>query len=182
MVATTVATPKLLIMVFIGSRVAAIAKSGGEMSWRDKCVNYGGIVMGMAIGIGTGIVIYRKTKRRAAELEAEGKGSGASGGASRRLSSGSVSRTTRGGGARQAFVDDPEAANEDRDVSDDISLQEHTAFEVEEDDEEMDIYRDDVSDDDTSEGDVFTDAGAGAGHDSDVEAARGGARREKPGS
>lgn len=71
MFATSVAAPKLFIHVFIGSRLAVIAESGGEMDFSTKCLNYLGIAVGAAIGIITGYVIYKRTQSRAAELEAE---------------------------------------------------------------------------------------------------------------
>lgn len=69
--ATAIITPKLLIHTFIGSRLAIIAKSGGEMSGGAKAVNYVSIAFGACLGMGLGYYIYQKTMARARELEAE---------------------------------------------------------------------------------------------------------------
>ncbi|KAI9711386.1 MAG: Tlg2-vesicle protein [Chrysothrix sp. TS-e1954] len=68
-VATAMASPKLLIHIFIGSRIAAIA--GEKMDFQTKLINYLSIAFGMILGIATGVIIYRQTKLRAEELEAE---------------------------------------------------------------------------------------------------------------
>jgi uncharacterized membrane protein YdjX (TVP38/TMEM64 family) len=69
--ATTIITPKLLIHTFIGSRLAVIARSGGEMSTGAKIVNYTSIAFGACLGMGVGYYIYQKTMARARELEQE---------------------------------------------------------------------------------------------------------------
>lgn len=69
--ATAITTPKLLIHVFIGSRLAALGESGEKMDAKTKAVNYVGIALGMCFGVTTGYIIYNKTKQRAAELEAQ---------------------------------------------------------------------------------------------------------------
>jgi len=69
--ATALITPKLFIHVFIGSRLAAIAKSGDTMSAGARAVNWFSIIFGGMAGAFTGWYIYRKTMARAKELEAE---------------------------------------------------------------------------------------------------------------
>ncbi|MCJ1479007.1 Vacuolar protein sorting-associated protein 53 [Lambiella insularis] len=69
--ATALASPKLLIHVFIGSRMAAIAKKGEKMDRATKAVNYASIAAGMILGAVTGWLIYQRTVARAHELEAE---------------------------------------------------------------------------------------------------------------
>lgn len=69
--ATAIATPKLLIHVFIGSRIAAIAGGGEKMDAKTKALNYASITFGILIAVVTGVFVYRQTKKRAAELEAQ---------------------------------------------------------------------------------------------------------------
>ena len=71
--------PKLLVHVFIGSRMAKLAEEGDTMSAGDKAVNYAGMVVGGVIGASVGWYIYRRTMARAAELEAETLAAGAGG-------------------------------------------------------------------------------------------------------
>lgn len=66
-----ISRPKLLIHIFIGSRLAIIAEQGDAMSLRDKVVNYTGMFVGGAIGAAAGIIIYRRTMARAEELARE---------------------------------------------------------------------------------------------------------------
>ncbi|PNP42756.1 hypothetical protein TGAMA5MH_05498 [Trichoderma gamsii] len=70
-ISTALSTPKLLIHVFIGSRLAIIAEAGDSMTLRDKMVNYASMIIGGAIGAAAGIIIYRRTMARAAELARE---------------------------------------------------------------------------------------------------------------
>ncbi|KAL6895524.1 hypothetical protein HDV57DRAFT_12933 [Trichoderma longibrachiatum] len=70
-ISTALSTPKLLIHIFIGSRLAIIAEQGDSMSLRDKVVNYTGMIVGGAIGAAAGIIIYRRTMARAEELARE---------------------------------------------------------------------------------------------------------------
>ena len=58
--ATAIVTPKLLIHIFIGSRLAAIAKSGGKMDSGTKAINWASIIGGAIIGAVTGWLIYRR--------------------------------------------------------------------------------------------------------------------------
>ncbi|KAI1208796.1 uncharacterized protein F4807DRAFT_134273 [Annulohypoxylon truncatum] len=69
--ATAMATPKLLVHVFIGSRLALLAESGDEMSVGDKVVNYLSMLVGSAVGIALSLFIYRRTMARANELARE---------------------------------------------------------------------------------------------------------------
>ncbi|CAF9922045.1 MAG: Tlg2-vesicle protein [Heterodermia speciosa] len=69
--ATAIITPKLLIHIFIGSRLAAIAKSGEKMDAGTKAINWISIIVGMIIGAVTGWLIYRRTVARSQQLEAE---------------------------------------------------------------------------------------------------------------
>ncbi|GAO13812.1 uncharacterized protein UV8b_03958 [Ustilaginoidea virens] len=70
-VSTALSTPKLLIHIFIGSRLAILAEQGDKMSARDKAINYIGIALGSAAGLAVGLVIYRRTMARAAQLARE---------------------------------------------------------------------------------------------------------------
>ena len=70
--ATALATPKLLIHVFIGSRLRELARSKThKMDTGTKIVNYMSIVFGVALGIFTGYWVYTKTQARARQLEIE---------------------------------------------------------------------------------------------------------------
>lgn len=64
-------SPKLLIHVFIGSRLAILAEEGDKMTAGDKAINYIGMAVGGAIGLAVGLAIYRRTMARAAELARE---------------------------------------------------------------------------------------------------------------
>jgi uncharacterized membrane protein YdjX (TVP38/TMEM64 family) len=93
--ATTIITPKLLVHVFIGSRLAAIAKSGEKMSAGTRAINYISIAVGATVGIVTGWYIYQKTMARARQLEEEAN---------------NVRNTSRGTGIPpRVYSDDPEA-------------------------------------------------------------------------
>ncbi|KAL8972053.1 MAG: hypothetical protein Q9183_000753 [Haloplaca sp. 2 TL-2023] len=87
-IATSVASLKLLIPIFIGTRLAVIAKSGEKMDARTKAINWISILGGFLLGAITGWLIYRKytfpirvrtrtwltdprTKARAKEIESE---------------------------------------------------------------------------------------------------------------
>lgn len=58
--ATTIVTPKLLIHIFIGGRLAAIAKSGEKMDATTKAVNWASIIGGVILGILTACFIYSR--------------------------------------------------------------------------------------------------------------------------
>ncbi|KAK7745278.1 Tlg2-vesicle protein [Cytospora paraplurivora] len=75
--ATAASSPKLLVHVFIGSRLALLAEGGDEMTTADRLVNYASMFVGGTVGTGVGYFIYRRTMARAAELareEAEAEG------------------------------------------------------------------------------------------------------------
>lgn len=85
--ATAIVTPKLMIHVFIGSRLAVIARSGGKMDAMTKSINWLSIIVGAIIGGLTAWFIYKRyslvclsrvnksdissTLARSRELEAE---------------------------------------------------------------------------------------------------------------
>ncbi|KAI0842104.1 hypothetical protein F5Y06DRAFT_259009 [Hypoxylon sp. FL0890] len=69
--ATAMATPKLLVHVFIGSRLALLAETGDKMSVGDKVVNYMSMLIGSVLGITLSFFIYRRTMARAKELARE---------------------------------------------------------------------------------------------------------------
>jgi uncharacterized membrane protein YdjX (TVP38/TMEM64 family) len=68
--ATAISTPKLLIHVFIGDRLAQLAESD-DMPWSTRVVNYLGILLGSIIGISVGWFVYQRTMRRAKEIALE---------------------------------------------------------------------------------------------------------------
>ncbi|KAL0938933.1 tlg2-vesicle protein of 38 kda [Colletotrichum truncatum] len=70
-VSTALASPKLLVHVFIGSRLALIAEKGDEMSAGGKAINYISMILGGTVGLVVGWVIYNRTMARAAELALE---------------------------------------------------------------------------------------------------------------
>ncbi|KAF4983011.1 hypothetical protein FZEAL_1483 [Fusarium zealandicum] len=65
---TAISSPKLLVHVFIGSRLALLAEKGDEMTAGDKAINYLSMMLGGAVGLAVGLIIYRRTMARAAEL------------------------------------------------------------------------------------------------------------------
>ena len=69
--ATACATPKLLLAVFVGSRLGDLAENGDKMDTKTKVVSYLSICFGVLAGLGTGFWVYSRTKARARELEAE---------------------------------------------------------------------------------------------------------------
>ncbi|KAJ2904716.1 hypothetical protein MKZ38_007334 [Zalerion maritima] len=69
--ATGLSSPKLLVHVFIGSRLALLADEGDTMSTGDKVVNYISMGIGGIVGLTVGWLVYRRTMARAAELAAE---------------------------------------------------------------------------------------------------------------
>lgn len=102
-VATAFTTPKLLIHVWIGARLAALAEDGGEMDLKTKMMNYFSIALGVLAGVGTGWFIYKRTMRRAAQLEAEER---------------AKIRDARRSRAAGGFHDDDDADDEDYDAAD----------------------------------------------------------------
>ncbi|KAL8706723.1 MAG: hypothetical protein Q9201_000248 [Fulgogasparrea decipioides] len=89
--ATAVATVRLIIPIFVGTRLAAIAKSGGKMDASTKAINWISIIGGFLLGTVTGWLIYQRTKARARELDSEER-------------TGSQRTGRRSGG----FIDDPD--------------------------------------------------------------------------
>ena len=69
--ATALSSPKLLVHVFIGSRLALLAEKGDTMSGGDRAINYVSMAVGGLVGATVGYVIYRRTMARAAELARE---------------------------------------------------------------------------------------------------------------
>lgn len=69
--ATAAATPKLLIAIFIGSRLAVIAKSGEKMDTTTKAINWASIIFGVILGGLTGWIIYKRTLARSRQIESE---------------------------------------------------------------------------------------------------------------
>ncbi|KAK8056770.1 hypothetical protein PG993_001997 [Apiospora rasikravindrae] len=67
--ATALASPKLLIHIFIGSRLAMLG--GDAMTAGDKVINYLSMLLSMVVGTAIGLVIYRRTMARAKELALE---------------------------------------------------------------------------------------------------------------
>ena len=74
--ATAAATPRLLIAVFVGSRLAVIARSGEKMDTATKTVNWASIVFGVLLGAATGWLIYTRTFARSQQIEAEERAAG----------------------------------------------------------------------------------------------------------
>ncbi|KAM0434547.1 hypothetical protein ACHAPT_003643 [Fusarium lateritium] len=68
---TALSSPKLLVHVFIGSRLALLAEKGDQMTAGDKAINYLSMVIGGTVGLVVGLVIYRRTMARAAQLARE---------------------------------------------------------------------------------------------------------------
>lgn len=78
--ATALASPKLLIHVFVGSRLARLAESGDQMTLADRAVNYLGMLFGVAVGMIVGVLVYRRTMARAEQLAREELDATAAGG------------------------------------------------------------------------------------------------------
>ncbi|KAF7549340.1 hypothetical protein G7046_g8374 [Stylonectria norvegica] len=70
-VSTALSSPKLLVHVFIGSRLALIIEKGDTMTVAEKAVNYVSMFIGGAVGLTVGLIIYRRTMARASELARE---------------------------------------------------------------------------------------------------------------
>jgi hypothetical protein len=68
--ATTAASPKLLLHVYIGAQLALFAEKGDKMDWQTKAVSFSGMVIGALAGLGTGWWIYKQTVKRSKELRA----------------------------------------------------------------------------------------------------------------
>ncbi|KAL1888195.1 Tlg2-vesicle protein [Sporothrix stenoceras] len=68
---TAMASPKLLVHVFIGSRLAKLAEEGDSMSAGAKAINYISMAIFGLVGVGVGLFIFRRTMARAAEIAEE---------------------------------------------------------------------------------------------------------------
>ncbi|KAK3066703.1 Tlg2-vesicle protein [Teratosphaeriaceae sp. CCFEE 6253] len=151
--ATGIVSPKLLLHVFVGSRLGALAENGDKMDSRTKMVSYISILIGMTAGLATGYFIYIRTKARAKQLEAEE--AAAAGGIGGR-------RTPNSGDGYNDEEDEQEAVEALRGSRDDVSL--HTTRD--QDLERGRAYQDDFTDDeDAQERDVFDD---GDGDDDEI--------------
>ncbi|KAF7193481.1 Golgi apparatus membrane protein tvp38 [Pseudocercospora fuligena] len=137
-IATAIASPKLLLHIFVGARLGDIAENGDTMDFKTKVVSYVSAIVGMVVGGLTGYLIYARTAARAKELEAEEVGG--------------ERRSSVGGGE---YVDDDD--DEEGDRGDDALSLHTTAYE-----DDLDTgYRDEFTDDeDAVERDPF-DAGDG---------------------
>jgi uncharacterized membrane protein YdjX (TVP38/TMEM64 family) len=156
MIATAIASPKLLLHIFVGSRLGDLAENGDKMDLKTKMVSYISIVIGVTAGIATGYFIYVRTKARAQQLEAE-EAAAAQG-----------RRTSIGG---TEYVDDPDerAAIDELRRDDDVSL--HTTYE--DDLEGGRGYTDDFTDDeDARERDVFDEGDGDTEDEGEVKAER----------
>ncbi|KIW59001.1 hypothetical protein PV05_03485 [Exophiala xenobiotica] len=142
--ATALVSPKLFIHVFIGSRLAVIARTREKMTMADRLVNYSSIAIGATVGILTGVYIYRQTMARAKELEAEEASTVTD----------SVRRT---GHIPPQYNDDPEAQVAASTLARDDDAMEY----FDDSDTERAEYRDEPTDDE----DVF---GRGDGDDEEV--------------
>lgn len=78
--ATAIASPKLLVHVFVGSRLALLAEEGDRMGLGDRLVNYLSMAFGVLLGAGVGYFIYRRTMDRAAEIARGDAAAGTAGG------------------------------------------------------------------------------------------------------
>ncbi|KAK2601727.1 Tlg2-vesicle protein [Conoideocrella luteorostrata] len=131
-ISTALSTPKLLIHVFIGSRLAILVEEGDKMSAGDKAINYIGMAVGGIIGFAVGLAIYRRTMARAAELA--------------RQEGGELDEAEEGQGGyddTDATLMDPEDAAAIM-SDDDVSLWETQG------NDSWDAYNDDDDDDETS--------------------------------
>lgn len=140
MLATAIASPKLLLHIFVGSKLGELAEEGDKMDMKTRIISYISVVVGVSLGIGTGYLVYVRTAARAKQLEAEEAAAVAAG-------------DPRLGDLDDDYADDPdtrEAVNILR-RDDDISL--HQTY----DDEHPErTYRDEFTDDeDARERDVF---------------------------
>ncbi|KAK5171944.1 Tlg2-vesicle protein [Saxophila tyrrhenica] len=144
--ATAIASPKLLLHIFVGSRLGDLAENGDKMDTKTRIVSYLSIIIGMVAGIATGYFVYVRTKARAKQLEAEEATAARAG-----------PRTSNAGPDYIDDSDEQDARNALRRGDDDISLH-HT---YEDDLEGGGGYRDEFTDDeDAQERDVF-DVGDG---------------------
>ncbi|KAG9248845.1 Golgi apparatus membrane protein tvp38 [Calycina marina] len=122
--ATLISSPKLLIHVFIGSRMAAIGERGENMDASTKAINWASIIIGGTLGVAVGYIIYQRTMARAAELEVEELEAGTNTGVQRERVYSDEGRGGSGGGGEEGGIDVDAAALMN---DDDISLWDHNA-------------------------------------------------------
>ncbi|KAG5359186.1 Golgi apparatus membrane protein [Yarrowia sp. C11] len=67
--ATAITSPKLLIHVFVGDRLARLGQ--GEKDWTSTLVDFLSIGIAVSAGAVTAYIVYTRTLQRAAEIEAE---------------------------------------------------------------------------------------------------------------
>lgn len=108
-IATAFASPKLLVHVFIGSRLALLAEKGDTMGFGDRVINYVSMLIGGLVGMGVGYFIYRRTMARAAELAREDAERGRP--LEGRRSSGGSSRGAFGGPPLREYADEDVVAH-----------------------------------------------------------------------
>jgi len=60
MAATALSTPKLMIHIFIGTRLRMLAEEGRKMDAKTRAINYGSVVGGLILGVATGWIIYKR--------------------------------------------------------------------------------------------------------------------------
>ncbi|KAK3709236.1 Tlg2-vesicle protein [Vermiconidia calcicola] len=142
-VATAIASPRLLLYIFIGSQLGNLAENGDKMDTKTRIVSYVSIAIGMVAGILTGYLVYMRTKARADQLEAEEAAAAMSG-----------QRPSRASGDYSDDPEEQEAVNALRRDGDDISL--HHTYEDDLEGGSGGGYRDEFTDDeDAEERDVF---------------------------
>lgn len=147
--ATALASPKLLLGVFVGSRLGDLAENGDQMDTKTKIVSYVSIIIGVCAGIGTGYWVYARTKARSKQLEAEE----------------AAGRRSSGGGEGRGYNDDDpderaavDAVRRERREEDGYSM--HTTYEEDLEGGGGAFYRDEFTDDEDAEErdvDVFDD-------------------------
>ncbi|KAF1808962.1 hypothetical protein P152DRAFT_442879 [Eremomyces bilateralis CBS 781.70] len=143
--ATAIASPRLMLAVFVGAKLREIGDNGEKMDAKTRAVSYLSILIGILAGAFTGWFIYRQTKKRAQQLEGEERTR--------------IARESEEELARE-YEDDPEAgyaAEVIREDIDDISLHEQYRDDYNEEgflDADDPIPRDGVEDA-TEIGDVF---------------------------
>lgn len=146
--ATALASPKLLIHVFMGSRFLALAGEDGDMDAGTTAINYIAIAFSGIVGFTTGYLIYQRTLKRARELEAEERA---------KLNAPKIARRgPRGANDRlpnpNSFSDDPSAV-EGEELLEDEEAQGADVIDFLENEDVGDEYMDEFDDDD----DIFHD-------------------------
>lgn len=145
MLATAIATPKLLLHVFVGAQLGVLADDNNKMGLGTRLVSYASIAIGVTAGAATGYFIYVRTKARAAQLEAE---EAAAAGTIRR-SSEFTNEHDEGVGRRdddislhQTYEDDLEAASEYQDefTDEEDAPERLDVFDVGDDEEEEELH------------------------------------------